>query len=176
MAFGVNRSLRYLWALKCYDCGFGSLFLPPTLYLVNSRLSTYVKALLPPWRWGVACGIGERGEESLWEPSLYYTVLCGHWSDRLFSSPHPQHTPTGCTRGDPQILRNLHLHEHFQRADIMAGCRHAQKPRSLRGPWHLGTHPHACLSAHFCWVSKTAPVLEKNLSAPQASPRTFAQE
>ncbi|XP_035583100.1 short-chain dehydrogenase/reductase 3 isoform X2 [Zalophus californianus] len=39
--------------------------------------------------------------------------------------PHylEKHTPTGCTGGDLQILRNLHLHEHFQRADIKAGCR-----------------------------------------------------
>ncbi|XP_057552692.1 short-chain dehydrogenase/reductase 3 isoform X1 [Hippopotamus amphibius kiboko] len=34
-----------------------------------------------------------------------------------------EHTPTGCPRGDPQILRNLHLHEHFQRTDIKAGRR-----------------------------------------------------
>lgn len=40
----------------------------------------------------------------------------------IFFRP-PQHTPAGCTRGDLQILRNLHLHEHFQRADIKAGCR-----------------------------------------------------
>lgn len=43
----------------------------------------------------------------------------------IFSFPSPlhQHTPTGCPRGDPQILRNLHLHEHFQRANIKAGRR-----------------------------------------------------
>ncbi|XP_034875644.1 short-chain dehydrogenase/reductase 3 isoform X2 [Mirounga angustirostris] len=39
--------------------------------------------------------------------------------------PHylEKHTPTGRTGGDLQILRNLHLHEHFQRADIKAGRR-----------------------------------------------------
>ncbi|XP_035977105.1 short-chain dehydrogenase/reductase 3 isoform X3 [Halichoerus grypus] len=39
--------------------------------------------------------------------------------------PHylEKHTPTGRTGGDLQILRNLHLHEHFQRADIKAGYR-----------------------------------------------------
>lgn len=30
----------------------------------------------------------------------------------VFPSP-PQHTPTGCTGGDPQVLRDVHLYEHL---------------------------------------------------------------
>ena len=73
-----------------------------------------------------------RGGESLWEPLLNY-LLFGYLSASppltIFFSPSslPQHTPTGCPRGDPQILRNLHLHEHFQRADIKTGWRHRLK-------------------------------------------------
>lgn len=38
-------------------------------------------------------------------------VTVAHPTDRLPFSP--QHTPTGCTGGDPQVLRDVHLYEHL---------------------------------------------------------------
>uniref|UniRef100_A0A8D0Z725 Ketoreductase domain-containing protein n=1 Tax=Sus scrofa TaxID=9823 RepID=A0A8D0Z725_PIG len=51
--------------------------------------------------------------------------------------PHylEKHTPTGCPRGDPQILRNLHLHEHFQRAHLKAGRRDGLESCGTSGDW-----------------------------------------
>lgn len=73
---------------------------------------------------GVACGIAESGGQSYetHHPAIPSRVAASDQGLTIFFRP-PQHTPAGCTRGDLQILRNLHLHEHFQRADIKAGCR-----------------------------------------------------
>ena len=77
--------------------------------------------------------VGEKGWGELigttTQLPILFVYLSASPSLTIFFSPFslPQHTPTDCPRGDPQILRNLHLHEHFQRADIKTGWRHRLK-------------------------------------------------
>ena len=92
--------------------------------------------------------VGEKRLGELMGTTTQLHILFGYQSAgpplTVFFFPFslPQQTPTGCPRGDPQILRNLHLHEHFQRADIKTGRRNrlkATEPEGARAPGHTPT-------------------------------------
>lgn len=112
----------------------------PSVTTHHPRKASFFPGWHVPWH-----GLGEAHSTVLFRVSTNDLTIAPCPADHLLSLPLPcpQHPPTGRTGGDPQILRNLYLHEHFQGADIEAGGKNTRSTRSHGTPGGCGTWAHA---------------------------------